>query len=260
MLRFLLSSSALALGATLLWAGAARAADLPATPIAPLRAPNAAELYAADLSTDWSGFYVGATAGYGWGLEDPVDLQAFPNAAATQFGTLSPEGWLGGVTAGYNIQAGNLVFGAEADLQASDFAASGVATVDGVATTSTIGVDWYGTANLRLGYATGPALFYLKGGLAYGDLNGSTTATGAGGFTGTITNAEELALGYALGAGVEYAVTDAVSVKAEYQYVHLGADGSGQIFDAGGAPTGVSASSVFNAGMHTVKAGLNFHF
>lgn len=254
--RSFLCTTALAAAVTLTLVGAAAAADLPT---AAYIAPNAAELYAASLSTDWSGFYLGAVAGYGWGEEDPVDLQAFPDSTAVEFGTLAPEGWLGGVTAGYNVQAGNIVFGVETDLQASDFAASGETTIDGIATTSTLDVDWFGTANLRVGYAAGPTLFYLKGGLAYGELNGSTTATD-GSYTGTIANSDDLALGYAVGAGAEYALTDTISLKAEYQYVHLGADGSGEIYDVGGDPTGVSGSTTFNADMHVIKAGLNFRF
>lgn len=240
----------------LLGAESAAAADLL---VAPYGAPNAAEIYAANLPTDWSGFYVGAVAGGGWSEDDPVDLQAFPDGDGAEFGALAPEGWLAGVTAGYNTQSGNLVFGLEGDLQATDFAASGEETLDGITTSSALGVDWYGTTNLRAGYAAGPALFYVKGGLAYGDLNGTTTATD-GDYSATIVSSDELALGYAVGAGVEYAVTDKISLKAEYQFVHLGADGSGEIYDAVGDATGVSASSTFNADMHTIKAGVNFRF
>ncbi|MEP6707536.1 MAG: hypothetical protein ABJC05_08455 [Pyrinomonadaceae bacterium] len=71
-------------------------------------------------SYNWTGGYVGAHAGWGWGRADTT-FTPLPNA--TQFidmkpTTLSPNpsGFLGGAQAGYNWQTGRFVIGAEADL------------------------------------------------------------------------------------------------------------------------------------------------
>ena len=66
---------------------AASAADLPvkSPPPAPVMAPV----------WNWTGFYVGVNAGYGWG-RSTWDLPAV---------TVSSKGWLAGATLGYNYQS-----------------------------------------------------------------------------------------------------------------------------------------------------------
>src|ERR1700684_761 len=88
-----------AIGA-LLTAHAAAAADLSLAPL--YKAPPAAvtQVY------DWTGFYVGANGGGGWG-------HSFWDGNAT--GMHLSGGQVGG-TAGYNWQYGNAVVGVESDL------------------------------------------------------------------------------------------------------------------------------------------------
>src|SRR5258706_221704 len=59
----------------------------------------------------------------------------------------------------------------------------------------------------------------LNGGLAFGHMNYKVKETGN--FSGAISDSYT-DIGYALGAGVEYAFDDAWSLKAEYMYVNLG--------------------------------------
>jgi outer membrane immunogenic protein len=110
--------------AALAFSGSAFAADLPAKALAYKAAPPVA-------AYGWTGFYVGANAGYAWGHSDPassftcpapgacpynvpVQLSAF-NAAGT--GILSPNGFTGGGQAGYNYQSGQLLYGVELDIE-----------------------------------------------------------------------------------------------------------------------------------------------
>lgn len=110
--------------AALAFSGPAFAADLPAKALAYKAAPPVA-------AYGWTGFYVGANAGYAWGHSDPassftcpapgacpynvpVQLGAF-NAAGT--GNLSPNGFAGGGQAGYNYQSGQLLYGVELDIE-----------------------------------------------------------------------------------------------------------------------------------------------
>src|SRR5674476_1377806 len=58
----------------------------------------------------WSGFYVGLTAGYGWGNA------RFDTATAGAGSTFRTSGGNIGSTLGYNMQSGSIVYGLEADL------------------------------------------------------------------------------------------------------------------------------------------------
>ena len=100
MKKYLLTSVA-ALG--LIAAGAASAADLPSR-----KGPVVAPAYVPAFT--WTGFYVGANAGYGWGNVN--------TNAAVSIGDL--DGFIGGGQVGYNYQIGQFVLGAEADFQGAD--------------------------------------------------------------------------------------------------------------------------------------------
>lgn len=209
----------------------------------------------------WSGLYAGFSVGYGLAGDDEVDAQAFPGDQPIILGTLSPKGGLAGLQAGYNWQHGNLVFGVETDLQFSDIHAQGTAEAFGQALgSSSTALDWYGTLRGRVGYASGRNLFYATGGLAYGGLDGMTETAGAGGYSATLATGDETAAGYALGAGIEHALTDRISLRGDYQYIHFGATASGPVLDPLGADTGVVASSDVDLGVHTFRVGLNVHF
>ncbi len=67
---------------------------------------------------DWTGFYLGANAGYGWGGPAiSFATPAFLPAGATPTSLASnPHGFLGGIQAGYNYQSGRMVYGIETDI------------------------------------------------------------------------------------------------------------------------------------------------
>ena len=83
---------------------AAQAADLPMEPV--YKAPVVAAVY------NWTGFYIGANAGYGWGNQDPFGV------LTNRFDAFSVpfSGWMLGGTAGAQIQSGHVVMGVEADI------------------------------------------------------------------------------------------------------------------------------------------------
>ena len=99
-------------------AATASAADLPAKPVY-----KAAPPVMAPLPFSWTGFYVGGSAGYGWGRDGDVDLSATgtPVVPIPGPGTLEttaanvaaiptvlrihPKGYFGGGQIGYNYQA-----------------------------------------------------------------------------------------------------------------------------------------------------------
>lgn len=110
--------------ALLAFMGAAGAADLAPTYKAAAPVPY--------VRTDWSGFYVGLEAGYGWG-RDSFDTnlngaRIFPGAnnglinnpfAFSGTGSSNTNGYLAGGFFGAQKQYGNWVFGIEADIDAT---------------------------------------------------------------------------------------------------------------------------------------------
>ena len=96
MKKFLLTGVALAaLG------GSALAADLPARRGMPVKAPEPVS-----YGYNWSGFYIGAHGGGGWGEKCFADT-------GLSDGCHDTDGWLGGGQVGFNVQSGQFVFGVE---------------------------------------------------------------------------------------------------------------------------------------------------
>ena len=86
-------------------AGAASAADMP------LAAPYTRAPYYASPAYNWTGFYIGAMAGYGWsGM-----VRATIGGLAVSASSSDLNGGFGGGMVGYNQQMGSWVIGIEAD-------------------------------------------------------------------------------------------------------------------------------------------------
>ena len=190
-----------------------------------------------DPSYNWTGFYIGANAGYGW--EDRVGNLAgnsggiaIPTALAggtiPTFLSLRPEGGLGGVQAGYNWQFNHVVFGIEADVQAarirqgvSIFNPGGGGLLPTI-NTAFSNLDWFGTVRGRVGYAWNTFMVYGTGGVAYGhtyDYVSSQTTTPPPFGSGSNSS---MRTGWAAGAGFEWAFRPSWSLKGEYLHVDLG--------------------------------------
>lgn len=216
------------------------------------------EPYVQAPAFDWTGFHVGANMGYGLGSDD-TDLQALPGVPAAGFGTIDFDGAIGGLQAGYDRQFGDVVVGIEADIQLTGIGGEGSGT-SGAATADTdFGIDWYGTVRPRIGYAFDRTLVFATGGFAYGSVSGTIGAVDGAGNTAEVES-DTAGLGFAVGGGVEHAITDSLSVRAEYQYVRLQADGHGTLVDAGGGDTGATASTSFEPDLHTARIAVNYRF
>lgn len=245
MKKFLLS-----LAAGTMLAGAAVAADLPSRSYAPAPSPVIAS---APIFT-WTGLYVGVNAGYGWS-----ESNRFNNWAVGRGGDNG--GFVGGAQAGYNYQMGSFVVGVETDIQYADFgkARSGEAfdpvsgLVYGVRGNSG---DYFGTVRARVGFAFDRALVYATGGLAYGDVARSGSYYAYSPFTGAYfgSTGGNDSVGYAVGGGLEYAITDALTAKVEGLYVNLG---NGKRFVD---PWNGVAYKGRDADFGVVRAGLNYKF
>lgn len=201
------------------------------------------EAIAAAADYDWSGGYAGLFLGAGssdvtltdpGGLADPLDLAA--------------GGWLAGVRAGFNAQAGVLVFGAEADLSKTWIGGDGSVT-DGVTGVDySYDLDWLGTVTGRVGYAADTLLLYIKGGLAAGGVRSTLTPTALI-LPPPPTSADAVATGWTVGLGTEFAFSENVTAGIEYDFVSLASelDHSGDRLDA-------------QQDLHIVKLGVNYGF
>ena len=203
---------------------AAHAADLPMAPVyQPAAAPAAVQqVY------NWTGIYLGLNGGYTIGQATPMSLFS-DNFTAFNY---DASGFLGGLTAGAQIQSGRTVIGLEADIDWSNITGSGRGTIlnnsvlVGTATLSST-VNSISTLRTRIGYANDNWLYFLTGGIAVTNeastFTGATFVCGSGGLTPPCTSPTDLHLGLAAGAGVEYGITQNLSAKAEYVWVGAGA-------------------------------------
>jgi outer membrane immunogenic protein len=205
-------------------ATSALAADLPTQ-----KGPPPAPVYVPPPFT-WTGFYIGVNGG-----------GAFGSGANGTFG--NPSGGLVGGTVGYNYQIGQFVTGIEGRLDWADLSKSQT-LLDGSMTASK--VDSLGNILARFGFAADRALFYAAGGYAGGEVRG-TDLTAAGLYSST----SGWQNGWALGGGVEYALTNNISLKAEYIFSQL----NDKTYFAG-TPDIVKTGLNVN----TITAGINYKF
>ncbi|HZV19974.1 MAG TPA: hypothetical protein VE986_00345, partial [Hyphomicrobiales bacterium] len=131
-------------------------------PAGPAPGPYAAGIPPRGLILTWTGFYIGAHLGGGWGDLHVTDVDGFAAPAGTRLG-LSPDGFFGGGTFGYNFQAGDFLYGFEADFGGMS---TGASRLIPAGATTRVGIEdsIYGDVTGRLGYACGPLLYYAKGG------------------------------------------------------------------------------------------------
>ncbi|MDB5572260.1 MAG: Autotransporter outer rane beta-barrel protein [Hyphomicrobiales bacterium] len=216
----------------------ALAADLPRRSAAPT------PVYAAPIFT-WSGFYVGAQLGYAWGKDKFSVLTPVVDSFST-----SPAGLLGGVHAGYNWQTGSIVLGVEADLELANARDNLARTIGGTALVLGSRIGTQGSLRLRAGYAFDRTLLYVTGGVAGASIKESVIAAGVK----TSTSGTEY--GYTLGAGVEYAITNNISARAEYRFTDFGK--SNYAGTVGGGVGAVTAN--FKTTDHAVRVGVSYRF
>jgi outer membrane immunogenic protein len=242
----------------------AQAADLPLAKEPPPFAPAPA--------FTWTGFHIGYNQGYGGAVFDTTVALAVPAPGGGAIRTFDQaNGWFGGGQIGYDHQFGSgLVLGLETDLQWSDIKSShqaATATSNPVAgnyanTSQSLG--WFGTTRARLGYSLGRLLPYLTGGLGYGgtSANGVQLLPGGGIVVG---NASSTNVGWAAGAGLDIALSDRLSARAEYLYLRLpGVSGPAagltpipQQALLGGFSTGATDAYAIRTGMNYRFGGLN---
>ena len=219
----------------------------------------------------WTGPYVGVNLGAGVGdLSYPFSgtSSTASNFIAGKYRQSSSGGLVGGQI-GYDYQLRNgAVVGLVADLDGSTIAgdsrfsaldSAGNAYSDRLKTQ----IDGLGTVRARVGMPMfgNRLLPYVTGGLAYGGV--STTASGACSACATSSYASQYdnRTGWTVGAGLDYALTNHLSLRTEYLYTDLGRQdlGGSGAFSAPDVSVDNAVSSV-NVQANVLKVGVNYKF
>jgi len=196
----------------------ALAADLPSRRPPPVYAPL-------PIFT-WTGFYIGGDIGYTWGTD------SHNNAAGNLYSFNTPQGEIGGVHVGYNYQINQFVVGLEGDADGLNFSNSNTLALGVVSFYESTRIPVEGSIRGRLGYAWDHLLFFATGGAAFGDIQHQyavTAPTQLQVAPNTLVTRYDpnnpyssTRVGWTVGGGVEYALSNNWSVRGEYRYTDFG--------------------------------------
>lgn len=228
-------------------AGTAAAADLPSR-----RAPPPVYVPPPIPVFTWTGAYVGGQIGYAFGTS-----KATAYRAGGALGTSgSPSGVVGGAHIGYLYQTASFfggpgtstVWGIEGDVDGTNYRTSyGVSPL----VSNSAKEDIQGSVRGRFGIAVDRALFYATGGAAFGGLSNTYTNSR----TGAIDSLSHTKVGYTVGGGVEYALSNNWSARVEYRYTDFGTISDNLANSTGGA---VTVNHREND--HRIQAGFSYKF
>ncbi len=237
MKKFLLATTLIAFTGV-----AASAADLPRKG-APVYKPVVAV-----PTFSWTGFYAGIQGGW---LQTDTTGRVTNNAGLLPFtyDTGKSGGLIGGYV-GYNYQFNNnVVVGVEGDINAV-FSGKGTNNLISNATAYTVTSRQNYDANLRarLGYSFDRFLPYIAGGVAFGNSKTNISFTNGATFA---TN-DSSRVGYTIGGGLEYAITNNILARVEYRYTDFGRESFGN--------TAANAQARSDYKSHAVLGGISYKF
>jgi len=199
----------------------------------------------------WQGFYGGGHVGGLWSNIDAAEniVILSPAVAVQGHESISGRALFAGLQGGYNFQAGNFLYGLEADLGGMDVSGSRTFSIAAPLNSVTVSASGglYGDITARAGFSYGSALLYAKGGFAFftGDVKVADGGANISQNSGTFA-------GWTLGGGVEFMITPRWTVKGEYLYYDFGNNNFSSILGP------ASARFDDTLTMHTVKVGVNF--
>jgi opacity protein-like surface antigen len=241
-----IASSVIATGLVAVLTTSGSAADLPLVKSPVLKAPAAL--------WSWSGLYIGGHVGASLSITDIAD----PLGAPFYGDNVRNPGFIGGGQIGFNHQVGSVVFGVEADV--SGVSSEGTNTcfavsIERVSSNCRVRPDLYTTVTARIGYAVDRSLFYVRGGAAWT----RSTVDILSNNPHTLTSTSSFVTpGWTVGAGVEYALAPAWSLKLEYDYLGFRDQDVATPFVPGN-PFGVTApTTTISQHVHQFKLGLNY--
>ncbi len=238
---------------------------------------------------DFSGLYIGVNFGHSWGRSTATTQTTFVpgsyfaasdiaqiNASGHQALTLN--GFIGGIQGGFNYQTNNLVLGTEIDFDSFSTDSSRTSTVSyqsapqfAFTLQNETKTNWLFTARPRIGWVINKAMIYTTVGLALTNLRSENTFSDnfnspplSDAFENGIISKNKA--GWILGGGIEAALLNNLSLKAEYLFMdfgHASTSGSLSLNPAFLAPPLVAPSPfnhTINLTSNIVRFGLNYKF
>ena len=224
-------------------------------------------------SSTWTGIYIGGQVGYAWAsgrnqlspdLDGRLPVAVFTANVRRQ----NTNGVIGGAHVGYNYQINQWVLGLEgsvdgtslkqdrpwpplADLWRLRYRESRIRrSISRVRSAAVLGVAW------------DRVLIYATGGVAFGGFNtdyhvvsptsSATPVFGSGSFSTT-------RVGWTVGGGLQYAVTNNWSVRAEYRYTDFGR-ATNTPFSTAFAPFGGGFTGHHHFTQNQVQVGFSYKF
>lgn len=206
---------------------------------------------------NWSGFYVGAHAGYGSADAKATDVLAPIGGFFTPVGNgfafdFDSDSVVGGAQVGAQHQFGRWVLGAEVSYTAADFDKRIVSPYFPASDTERMSIGPIVTVTGKLGYAFDQWMLYAKGGYAGGDVEfKANDAISPASYTQSSWHN-----GYTVGAGLEYALSKQITLGVDYNYIDLGDK------TESGTRTGIVGFERYKleSDIQTVGARINFYF
>lgn len=220
----------------------------------------------------WAGAYLGLHAGPSIPLHVGETIEGV-SADTSQPTLISPPsqetiGPTVGISAGYNWQINNFVYGVETEFNylggrggsnglyfASSYGASG--PYQPYLLSNHDPAEFFGAMSGRIGFAADRAFFYAKGGVATGGSRGPATLT----FPAATFNepfeadhSQSTAMKYLAGLGLEYAISEKISGKFEYLFLNQALNS--HIFNSA---DGFQYTSQTNNQNYIMRFGLNYH-
>jgi len=230
---------------------------------------------------DWTGFYVGLNAGAALGTAkmdfDPSGSFLGPVAGDIRDGNfwrgtrdLDSTSMTGGLQAGYQKKHDNLLFGLEAEINylglRDDSSVTATVPVSGTPyrLDQSVQTDFFASLRPRLGYVpesfSGDLLLFATGGVTlthaqikqkFTQLNNTYSSQGL--------SEDRMLIGWVAGGGLEYALSQQWSVKAEYLYASLGSVESASSPGSAGF-TAFTTNNQADLTAHIIRVGTAFHF
>jgi outer membrane immunogenic protein len=162
----------------------------------------------------WNGFYMGIHGGGGLGssrLVDPDFVIVFDRVS------MDTRGALAGAQIGGNWQFDNVVVGGEIDVSWTSIKGSLPIDPTNILSGQSVAYQALATGTGRVGYAFGDLLGYVKAGVAWANVD-YKSALGSP----APIDVNHQRTGLTGGLGLEYAFTNNLSARVEYDYLYFG--------------------------------------